>query len=292
MSKLQRRTGRKKCFLPEYYNNCDVDFFVQGVNIQREFWRGLGICMICDGISLSGLAMRIFDKHLAPDTYIALPARSDYRFARTLRKSIVNNYIRLHVYFFCLRLQYGTTFSSVFQCGGLAQVFHRVHIAGVTRLKGSDRLCETIEGYDFNSLYLTELGMPMPLGVPFEWRRPSEDDRPFRGRTRVSGDDQTFQRRPVLPASVSLAELEWLSWESWRRQIRIRHYLSCRRQLRVGESRYRVDGAALPNLLFEFHGTPDFKHNKGNSSLAIYTYVFRLPMARARIRGSLVPPIY
>ncbi len=120
-------------------------------------------------------------------------------------------------------------------------MFHRIHIADVTRLKGSNKLCKTIEGYDFNSLYLTELGMEMPFGVPFEWRRSEESGR-------------LFNRRTMLPKSVSLAELEWLSWESWRRKVRIRHYLSCRRQFRVGESNYRVDGALLPNLLFEFHG--------------------------------------
>jgi len=225
-----------------FYNNGDVSHFVLGVEKQREFWVSEGICMLTDGVSLSGLSLRFMDKYLPSDRYFALPRKEDYSFVRRLRKSI---------------------------CGGLSQVFHRIHVSGVTRIRRNlPTLCRSIQGYDFNSLYLTEMGMPMPHGIPYIWTAVEDETGRF------------FHRDTALPNSVSAKEvsstcllcssfsevcprfirayfqLEWLSYESWSRNIRIQHYLSAKRQYRIPGSKWRADGfiPGNPGTVMEFNG--------------------------------------
>ncbi len=153
----------------KYYNNKDVSHFVDGVIKQKKFWEEYGICMITDAVSLSGLAFRLFNHFLPPDTYFALPRKEDYNFIRLLRLSV---------------------------CGGLAQVFRRLHVSGVTRIRNGPQIFRSLEGWDANSLYLTELGQEMPVGVPYEWR-PCGIDAGY------------FKRKCLLPDSVSLREVSF-----------------------------------------------------------------------------------
>ena len=115
-----------RCFL-EYYNNKDVSHFIQGIQKQQEFWKEQGICMISQGVSLSGLSLKLFDKHIPPDVYFGLLQKNEENFISYLRQSI---------------------------CGGLAQVFRRVHVSGITRIRNMTKKCRKIIGWDFNSLYI------------------------------------------------------------------------------------------------------------------------------------------
>ena len=56
--------------------------------------------------------------------------------------------------------------------------------------------------------------------------------------------------------------MEWLSYESWKRQKRIQHYLSDKKQRQIG--RYRVDGFLPPNICFEFNGCEFHSHQLEN----------------------------
>lgn len=88
----------------------------------------------------------------------------------------------------------------------------------------------------------------MPINVSYEWKPVTKNNQ------------SVFRKRCVLPNSVSLRELEWLSYESWKRGKRIEHYLSVKRQRQIGSAKYRVDGFLPPNLCFEFHGCTFHSH--------------------------------
>ena len=81
-----------KCFL-QYYNNKDVSHFIQGIKKQQEFWKEQKICMISDAVSLSGLSLKLFDKHIPCDVYFGLPQKNEENFIRYLRLSICGVFI-------------------------------------------------------------------------------------------------------------------------------------------------------------------------------------------------------
>ena len=96
-----------------------------------------GIDLFKDGISVPGLKMKFLFK-ISPQANFALFGNKDGDLYQTFRENLV---------------------------GGPSIVFTRYHEAGKTQIRGG-KMCERIQGYDANALYLSALRQPMPTGYP------------------------------------------------------------------------------------------------------------------------------
>ena len=123
-------------------------------------------------------------------------------------------------------------------CGGLSIIFHRYHEKGITTLRRNDygeaaRPCRSIVGYDANALYLWSLMQDMPMG--WYTRRRAEKD-----------------FRPESAQLYGQMASEWLTWESERTGLSIRHQINGREK-RIGKR--RVDGwCSETRTAYQFQG--------------------------------------
>ena len=120
-----------------WYNNRDVEPFLEAIAKQVTFYRDRHIEMFKDGISVPGLSLLYLFNDLPPDTNFV-------NFNRTnsdLHQLVTDNIV-----------------------GGPAIIFHRYHEKDVTKIRGGDELCRAIVGYDANALYLWAIMQDMPTG--------------------------------------------------------------------------------------------------------------------------------
>ena len=123
-------------------------------------------------------------------------------------------------------------------CGGPSIIFHRYHEKGITMLRLNEygkaaRPCRSIVGYDANAQYLWSLMQDMPMGW-YTRRRVEKDFRP-----------ESAQLYGQMAA-------EWLTWESERTGLSIRHQINGREK-RIGK--HRVDGwCSETKTDYQFHG--------------------------------------
>ena len=123
-------------------------------------------------------------------------------------------------------------------CGGPSIIFHRYHEKGITMLRLNEygkasRPCRSIVGYDANALYLWSVMQDMPMGW-YTRRRVEKDFRP-----------ESAQLYGQMAA-------EWLTWESERTGLSIRHQINGREK-RIGK--HRVDGwCSETKTAYQFHG--------------------------------------
>ncbi len=120
-----------------WYNNRDVQPFVEAVDKMAETYRERGIDLFKDGISVPGLTMKYLFK-ISPQANFALFGNKDQDLYHTFRKNLV---------------------------GGPSIVFTRYHSAGETRIRGG-KVVQKVVGYDANALYLSALKQDMPTGYP------------------------------------------------------------------------------------------------------------------------------
>ena len=120
-----------------WYNNRDVEPFLEAIAKQATFYHDRHIDMFKDGISVPGLSLLYLFNDLPPDTNFVNFNRTN----KDLHKLVKDNIV-----------------------GGPAIIFHRYHEKGVTRIRGGEELCRAIVGYDANALYLWALMQDMPTG--------------------------------------------------------------------------------------------------------------------------------
>ena len=127
-----------------WYNNLDVVPFLEALDKQAEFYQGLGLDLLKDGLGIPGLTLRYLFQTLPGDMYFSLINHKHRDLHSLLREQIV---------------------------GGPSLVFHRYHEKGVTRVRGGSEVVSSIVGYDANALYLYALSRDMPTGHPVRRRK-------------------------------------------------------------------------------------------------------------------------
>ena len=188
-----------------WYNNLDVEPFVEGLGKMADFYKERHIDAFKDGISVPGLTMKYLFK-ISPEATFALFDEKNKDLHQTFKDNLV---------------------------GGPSIVFHRYHAAGKTKIRGGKE-CKKIVGYDANALYLSAIMKPMPTG---DYTR------------RLEQNGFKKERK-----SNSRVALEWLEWEAYNRDIRIRHNGN-NTEKRLGPQRLPVDGFCQEtNQVFEFQG--------------------------------------
>ena len=120
-----------------WYNNRDVEPFLQAIHKQFAFYQQQNIDMFKDGISVPGLSLLYLFNDLPSDTHFVNFNRTNSDLHQLVKDNIV---------------------------GGPAIIFHRYHEKDVTRIRGGEELCRAIVGYDANALYLWALMQDMPTG--------------------------------------------------------------------------------------------------------------------------------
>ena len=120
-----------------WYNNGDVEPFLEAIDKQAAFYHDQHIDIFKDGISVPGLTLLYLFNGLPLDTNFVTFNRTNSDLHQLVKDNIV---------------------------GGPAIIFHRYHEKGVTRIRGGEELCRAIVGYDANALYLWALMQDMPTG--------------------------------------------------------------------------------------------------------------------------------
>ena len=135
-----------------WYNNKDVGPFIQALEKQTAFYKSLGVDMLKDAVSVSGLTLRYLFKSLPKDVYFSLINEKHCDLHTLLRDQIV---------------------------GGPSIVFHRYHEKDLTHIRCGEKSVQRLLGYDANALYLYALMQAMPTEHPIR-RRKENDFKPER----------------------------------------------------------------------------------------------------------------
>ncbi|GFN78397.1 hypothetical protein PoB_000490300 [Plakobranchus ocellatus] len=123
-----------------WYNNKDTRPFIEALAKQCEFYITLGLDMLKDAVSVSGLTLRYLFKTMPRAHLVSLIREKDKDLHEELRKQIV---------------------------GDPSIIFHRYHEKGITKLRGeSDKAVQSLVGYDANSLHLWAISQEMPTEHP------------------------------------------------------------------------------------------------------------------------------
>jgi len=140
----------------EYYNNLDVEPFLQAVEKLFNANKELGLDAFKSSLTLPGLTLLVMFSDLPPGVYFTLINQSNSDLHQLIKKNV---------------------------CGGLSVVFHRENQADVTYIRHHEfgenaKLCKKILGYDANSLYLGALKRAMPTGHFIRYQS-EKDFKPF-----------------------------------------------------------------------------------------------------------------
>ena len=125
--------------------------------------------------------------------------------------------------------------------GGPSIIFTRRHKVGETLIRGGkDKPCQSIFGYDANSLYLYAICQDMPTSKYIRCKSAN-----------------AF--RPESHVKLYYAIYDWMNWLSCKTGKRIKHKMNHGQEFRIGP--YYVDGKSDTNEVYEFlgcyfHGCP------------------------------------
>ena len=210
----------------EFYNNADVHGLVEVVEKMLKIERSNGLDLFKDSISLPGITQQYLFKNLKKDYFVGIGREHNYIYNDLRQFAII---------------------------GGPAIVFHRMHIAGETRIKNK-HLCKKIIGYDANSLYLWCIAQDMPTGF-YSLREKSNN---FKKSMRYSKQ-----------------AIQWLDHLNKERGVFITHSEnSIHGEVRI--ENYLVDGFEEDtSTIFEFYGcyyhghdcNPKYNHSKWKKTL-------------------------
>ena len=128
----------------EWYNNLDVLPFVEAIEKMKEFYKLKRLDVFKDGVSLPGLVLKYLIKSTDSEFYLF---DEEDKITKEDRKR--NNL------FYLLK-------DSI--VGGPSIIFNRYHEANKTYIRGLNKLCKKIIGYDANALYLWAIAQEMPTG--------------------------------------------------------------------------------------------------------------------------------
>ena len=131
-----------------WYNNRDVEPFLQAIHKLFAFYQQQNIDMFKDGISVPGLTLLYLFNDLPSNTFFTVFNKTNSDLHQLVKDNIV---------------------------GGPAIIFHRYHEKNVTKIRGEET-CRSIVGYDANALYLWALMQDMPTG----WYVRRREEKQFR----------------------------------------------------------------------------------------------------------------
>ena len=124
-----------------YYNNLNVQPFVEAVKKCVGFYQSKGLDLFKQAFSVSGITKRYLFNQTPFDCYFSLIAKKNADFHQLMLNQLV---------------------------GGPSLVFIRLAIKNETFIKShlypNPKICQTIKRFDVNSLYLWSLAQKMPLG--------------------------------------------------------------------------------------------------------------------------------
>ena len=123
----------------EHYNNLDVSPGLEALEKMKNFYTNKGIDIMKDAVSIPGVSMHYLLKGaIERGAELYAPSKEAYEM---LKAAVV---------------------------GGPSLVFTRYHEAGKTRIRSHQnadaKLCQKIQGYDANALYLSTMLREMPCG--------------------------------------------------------------------------------------------------------------------------------
>ena len=170
-----------------------------------EIERKNGLDLFKESISLPGITQRYLFKNLKKDYFVGIGREHSHIYKNLREFGII---------------------------GGPSIIFHRMQIAGETRIKNKD-LCKKVIGYDANSLYLWCIAQDMPTGF-YSLREKSNN---FRKATRYSKQ-----------------AIQWLTYLNNEKGIFIKHSEnSIHGEVRI--ENYIVDGFEEETAtIYEFYG--------------------------------------
>ncbi len=111
----------------EHYVAEDTRTFVLCIVKSLEFYHSKKCCPIWEALSIPAVAMNLAVQSMDPNEIVFLPDKNGSELTEVLKGGIL---------------------------GGVAEIWTRLHMAGVTRIRGDGELCRKIEGLDANALYL------------------------------------------------------------------------------------------------------------------------------------------
>ena len=201
-----------------WYNNRDVVPFLEALEKQFSFYSQLGVDMFKDGFSVPGLTLKYLFK-TSHSTFCLFDKKNS-----DLHDLIKSNNV-----------------------GGPSIIFHRYHEADTTKLREhlygeAAKTCQSIVGYDANTLYLSCLMQDMPTGCYV--RRKAED-----------------QFKPHQPDVRGKTASEWIDWVAHTNSLNIRHKYNGKEK-QIGQWQLLVDGwCAQTNTVYQFHSCYWHGHN-------------------------------
>jgi len=235
-----------------WYNNLDVDPFVEAIGKQTAVYQQNGIDMLKDAFSAPGISVLWLEKETGP--------------RKTLRKAFEDTSNELTFY---QRVSAATAdvqrihkfdddrgpeLYKLFRenlVGGPSIVFHREHEKGVTRLRHMElgaeaELCDVILGLDANALYLHCIMQEMPVGMP---------------RVRLAENSFSIESGKSRYGKTAQG---WLAWMEFQDNVCIETAINGGER-RVGQHGLPVDGfCQVTWTIYQFHGCHWHGHDCDN----------------------------
>lgn len=119
-----------------WYNNLDVEPFIEALEKLTDFYKERHIDTFKDGISVPGLTLKYLFKTNPEADFVLFDEKN-----KDLHQCFKDNLV-----------------------GGPSIVFHRYHEGGKIRIRGG-KMCQKVVGYDANALYLWAISQDMPTGI-------------------------------------------------------------------------------------------------------------------------------
>ena len=225
-----------------WYNNLDVEPFVEAIDKQRRVYLDKGIDMLKDAFSAPGISVLWLNAETGKrptlrNAFDGTNASRDFH-SRITDATVAT--LRIHKF----DEDGGMELYNLFRqnlVGGPSIVFHRLHEKGVTRLRereyGDDaELCESILGLDANALYLHCLSQDLPVGMP-KVRLEENKFAVENGKSRFGKSAQG-----------------WLAWREFKDNVLIERAVNGGER-RLGRHNLPVDGfCQSTSTVYQFHG--------------------------------------
>ena len=117
-----------------WYNNRDVEPFVEAIEKMLEFYKSKGINLLKDALSIPGIANNLLFTNIKDGSGF-------YTFEEDLYRAFRNNTV-----------------------GGPSIIFKKYAEVGKTTIRNDSQVCKNTIRFDANSLYLWAIGQEIPAG--------------------------------------------------------------------------------------------------------------------------------
>ena len=201
----------------EYYCNLDTGPFVEATSKLMEYYLSLNVDLFKIAISAPGISRRLLFQQ----------ARED------------------NIHFASFSNDQADLYQKIKKCcfGGPSIIFKRYEKVGETHIRNNpEKVCQSIKGWDANSMYLKALSLKLPILFPIR-RSPENNFKPH-----------VHWRQ--------LESYQWMNYLMETENIHIQHKLNTGKEFAVGP--YYMDGYSNINgvqTLYEFNGCFYHFHN-------------------------------